>query len=639
MVTGVDPVRVASTLFDQDRPMPEPSGLSALFVSWGQFVDHDLSLTPDASGEEVTVPGLVAPLVRSSYDPATGIDGPREQVNEVTAALDGSMIYGSDPNREALLRSFEGGRLRTSSEPGMADGLMPLTTGGDEMAGDDDPSNPLFLAGDVRANENTGLTVLQTLFVREHNRWADRLADEHPGWTDDQLFRAARSVVETEIQQITYRDWLPRMIGDALDTTAPSSDSGQVATEFSTAAFRFGHTMVSARMPLLSETGDELGALMVADQFFNVDWIKSDGIDPILRGQAASSAQAFDTKVIDDLNLFLTLATGVTGFSLPALNLLRGRDHGLPGYLDARAQIVGDIAPVTMDLADFSAITDDRDLQFELAAVYGTLDRVDLWVGGLAEDAVGDGLMGPTFTAILADQFARTRAADDGFGTLVPQLSADMAEEIAGTTLADIIRSNTDIHHLQDDVFASMNRMGGAGGPDRMKGTSAGEMMVGKGAHDHMAGRGGSDLMYGDTGHDRLHGGRGDDTLDGGAGSDRQWGGHGNDLLVGGRGNDHLHGGEGEDTLDGGAGDDVLKGGAHADLFVFAAGNRRDTVKQFVAGEDQVHFVDTDLTRFADLLDVAVQRGGNVEIGLGPDLLVLQGVDLEDLSPGDFLFS
>jgi len=90
--------------------------------------------------------------------------------------MDGSMIYGSDAIREAELRLFSDGKL-TMPDPG----LLKLTESG--MAGAS-AANPLFLSGDVRANENTGLTLLHTLFSREHNTWAERLKAKHSDWSD-----------------------------------------------------------------------------------------------------------------------------------------------------------------------------------------------------------------------------------------------------------------------------------------------------------------------------------------------------------------------------------------------------------------------------------------------------------------------
>src|SRR5206468_8679032 len=90
----------------------------------------------------------VIPLTRSGFDPKTGTSAanPRQQVNAITAWLDGSMIYGSDAATAASLRTGQGGRLKTS-----AGNLLPTDAAGN------------FLAGDTRGNENPELTSLPTL--------------------------------------------------------------------------------------------------------------------------------------------------------------------------------------------------------------------------------------------------------------------------------------------------------------------------------------------------------------------------------------------------------------------------------------------------------------------------------------------
>ena len=454
MRDGADPMTIAATVFDQDGAMPNSEGVSNLFTNWGQFLDHDLSLTPDASGEFVMVPGLMAPVERSVYDEKTGIDAPREQVNVITPEIDGSMIYGSDRARTKLLREFEGGRLKMSEE-----GYMPLSEPGD-MAGSTE-EKPLFLAGDVRANENVGLTVLHTLFVREHNYWADRLADEHPRWSDKKIFKAARSIVEYEIQKITYDDWLPHLIGEATpeDSRWNRKVSTDISNEFSTAAFRFGHTMVSSEIARIEEDGSESegGPLTVRDVFFNNDPMYTGGIDDLLRGAAGSVAQESDATIIDDLNFFLETPAGLSGFSLAALNIVRGRDHGLDTYVEVREELLGDIDPDALDPTDFSIITSDAGIAARLAEAYETIHDVDLWVGGLAEDNVEGTQLGALFTAIVAEQFDRTQEGDRSFGKLHRSVR-DLKAELEETTLADIIVRNTEVETIQEDVFVFEER-------------------------------------------------------------------------------------------------------------------------------------------------------------------------------------
>ncbi len=455
VVGGTDPVAISANLFDQDGDTPNAAGLSNMFVAWGQFLDHDITLSLESHAEVLTAEGLVAPLARSVYE--IGEDGARVPTNAISWQIDGSQIYGSTEERTADLRSFEGGKLRMSDDPASDDGLMPLADPDSFMAGDIHSDDPVFLSGDIRANENPALASMHTVMAREHNYWAERLAEEHPDWTDDQLFDAARQIVTYELQSITYEQWLPHLIGEAAgDYDGHDPDAvGEISVEFSTAAFRFGHTMVSSTLPRINADGTDTedGDLAIMDAFFNADPLKDGDLDAILRGQLTSNAQEFDTKVVDDLNFFLSSPDGLSGFSLVALNLLRGQDHGLQSYVDTRAALLGDIDPDTLDPYDFSIITSDPDQQAALAEVYDTVHDVDLWVGGLAEDSIGDTQLGPTFTFIVADQFSRIRDADPEFGQLDPAIGEDIIAEVQQSGLNDILMRTTGVDAVQDDPF------------------------------------------------------------------------------------------------------------------------------------------------------------------------------------------
>ena len=90
-------------------------------------------------------------------------------------------------------------------------------------------------------------------------------------------------------------------------------------------------------------------------------------------------------------------------------------------------------------------------MQAQLQSVYGTVDKVDLWVGGLAEDHVNGGSMGQTFTKIIADQFQRLRDGDRFF--YLNQFHGSQLAAIQNTSLADIIARNSTTTNLQDNVF------------------------------------------------------------------------------------------------------------------------------------------------------------------------------------------
>src|SRR5262249_46707145 len=158
--------------------------------------------------------------------PATGksTSNPRQQPNNITAWLDASMIYGSDPVVADALRTHHGGRLKSSPGPdgkiGTQDDLLPFNNQTYFPGVQLDPSDPLaafsiandahlvpddqlFMAGDVRANENIELTSVHTLFLREHNRIADMIHNSLPFLSDEAIYQTARAIVIAEVQSTT----------------------------------------------------------------------------------------------------------------------------------------------------------------------------------------------------------------------------------------------------------------------------------------------------------------------------------------------------------------------------------------------------------------------------------------------------
>src|SRR5205807_353182 len=134
----------------------------------------------------------------------------------------GGQQYGFGPGRgaddlsAAELRTGSGGLMITSEGH-----TLPLhdaaTLGGPALTMTKDShvvtADKMFAAGDVRANENVELTSLPTLFVREHNFWAAKIAAANPALTDEQVYQQARSIVIGEIESITYNQWLPAVLG------------------------------------------------------------------------------------------------------------------------------------------------------------------------------------------------------------------------------------------------------------------------------------------------------------------------------------------------------------------------------------------------------------------------------------------
>jgi hypothetical protein len=457
------PRAISNAVSQQTAGMPNSKGLSDLFWQWGQFLDHDIGLTESAAPSEpapIQVPAgdpwfdpaftgaAVISFSRSAYDlnSGTGPGNPRQQMNHITGWIDASNVYGSDALRANALRTNDGtGRLKTG-----AGDLLPFNVDGLPNAGGTGPG--MFLAGDVRANEQIGLTAMHTLFVREHNRLAGIVADRYPSLTPDDVYHEARLMVGALIQAITYDEFLPALLGGNFPLKPyrgykPNTDA-RIVNLFSTAVFRFGHTLLSPQLLRLDANGDEApeGHLALRHAFFSPQQISQHGIDSILRGLASQVCQELDPFVVDDVRNFLFGPPGAGGFDLVALNIQRGRDHGLPTYNQVR--LADGLAPA----GSFADISANPDIQARLASTYATPDDVDLWVGGLAEDHVGNAIVGPLFQRILKEQFERLRDGDRFWHYRF--ITEEHLDIIGGMRLSDVIRRNTTIgDEIQDDVF------------------------------------------------------------------------------------------------------------------------------------------------------------------------------------------
>lgn len=461
---------ISNALSAQDSSVVNDRDMSDFVYVWGQFLDHDIDLSEAGTSESlpIAVPAgdewfdpastgtKTIGLKRSVFASGTGssVSNPRQQVNAVTTFVDGSQVYGSSKSRADALRSFTGGQLRTSSG-----NMLPFNTGGlaNENSSRRMPDSKLYLAGDVRANENPDLASLQILFMREHNRIAAERAKQNPSWTDEQLYQAARQVVIAEIQAITYNEFLPALLGrNAIRNYSGyrANVNPSIANEFSTAAYRFGHSLLDSEIGRLNNDGSEAGApISLADAFFNTSFFdpslanRVGDIDPFLKAAASGNAQEVDPMVVDELRNMLFGAPGSGGLDLPALNIQRGRDHGLADYNTVR------VAYGLPRVTTFAEVSADPNVQEQLKSVYGTVDNIDLWVGGLSEKHVPGSSVGPTFQRIMVDQFTRLRDGDSRWYQAI--LSGRQLSEIEGTRLSEVLRRNTSLTSLQSNVFIS----------------------------------------------------------------------------------------------------------------------------------------------------------------------------------------
>ena len=459
-----NPRTISNLVSSQDESVPNTVGASDIVWQWGQFLDHDIVLSADNPAEPLPIPVPAGDPVfdpaaagqemisfnRSASDAATGTDtlNPRRQTNATTAFIDASQVYASEASRALALRTSDGtGKLKTSHEGW----LLPLN---DLGLANDGGSNlqSLFLAGDVRANEQIGLIAMHTLFVREHNRLAEIISAQDPDLGGDEIYQLARRIVGAQNQAITFNEFLPVFLGpDAIGPYRgydPSVDPA-IASEFSAAGFRVGHTMLSSNLLLIDADGEQ-DHIGLAQSFFNPSFVTENGVSLILRGLAAQLAQQVDPLVIDEVRNMLLKEPNGPVFDLAALNIQRGRDHGVGDYNTVRRAY--GLTPVE----SFADISSDPGLQHALRRAYGDVHDLDLWVAALAEDHIAGAMVGETLRAIISDQFSRIRDADRYWFENDPYFLAnpELLDEIRQTTLADIIRRNTPIQdEIQDNTF------------------------------------------------------------------------------------------------------------------------------------------------------------------------------------------
>ena len=470
--------------------------LTHMHMQWGQFLDHDIDLlgmfdvncsevnndirfcfpikvksTDQSFGESSLNKARDLTFIRSlpvcppkhKYryyqhyshghykSPRRSYQLAREHINRITHYIDASMIYGSSKETEMALRSFSGGLLKTTG-PGKGD--LPFSTMNDSRG------DPLFLAGDERVNEHTGLVVIQTLFHREHNRIATELSKINPCWKDEQLYQEARKVMGAIIQIITYKEYLPALYGDewfefyiGKYKRYSSYTSPTVSNVFATAPFRLGHSLIRKTFSRLDKFYKPLhiGSLDLAKAFFSPsEYYKSGHTDPILRGLVTDEAREIDEFLSDEIaSLLITSPTSVTVTDLAALNIQRGRDHGLLPYRHweyfcFRQSGIQPSFKRPATIAKFQ----------ELYGDYGFKYGMDLWLAGLAEKHLNGSSVGPTFACLLAETFKALRDGDRFWWENPGVFTESQRRTLSKVTLSRVICESSDgIKSIQPNAF------------------------------------------------------------------------------------------------------------------------------------------------------------------------------------------
>ena len=458
-------------------------GATYMLMQWGQFLDHDYAYLIESStlsGEEIecntcTPMGECLPIPVPRNDPQFGVGtiqngnclsfiragvscvsmggircGPRQQLNQITHWIDASNVYGSLPEEQPLLRLFKNGLLKEGPLPGTLpeDPNPRLACPGD---------TPCFRGGDLRANEQVVLTVMHTIFLREHNRIARQLGRLNPQWDDERIYQEARKIVGAIAQVITYQEYLPEILGrENLDcllgeyTGYDPTIDGSVPNSFATAAFRFGHSQIQEQFARIDVNGNLLSSLPLVQAFFNPQaFFDNGGTDTFLRGLLRQQSRNVDEFVTTTLTNRLFERDEEVGMDLASLNIQRGRDHGLPSYRMFRnfcARKFGLRGQIE------NPITRQR-----LRELYNSEDDIDLWVGGLAETPLPGARIGPTFACIFAITFKGLREGDRFYYENPGVFTPEQLNEIKKASLSRIICDNgDDIREVQPNAFSTI---------------------------------------------------------------------------------------------------------------------------------------------------------------------------------------
>ena len=463
----------------------EETPFTHILMQWGQFLDHDLDLSPELETEcegcELT--DICEPIRIGDVDEVFGRNTPndgdclplrrslsvcpvapplsfefRDQLNDITSYIDGSMVYGSNDILAKDLRQFVGGRLLVGpSFPFNQPSLPTINSSTAEfIACPPVLGNTCFLCGDARCNEQISLTVMHTIWVREHNRCARRLASINGHWDDERIYQECRRIVGALIQKITYKDYLPKVFGpDNFDIYVgpylgynPNIDAS-VPNSFATAAYRYGHSLIRplfARLDVnyrpLSIGPLDLGLAFFSPNQFN----ESGGSDPIARGWVSDISRRMDEFMNSVLTSRLFEPTQEFGFDLASLNIQRGRDHGLPPYLIYKNFCQREFGVAARFENDLTAA--------RFLNIYGGIDTIDLFPGGLSEERLEDSLIGPTFACIFGITFAGVRDGDRFYYERPRVFTVRQRQEIERHSLSAVLCDNLDeLRTIQPDAF------------------------------------------------------------------------------------------------------------------------------------------------------------------------------------------
>ncbi|XP_055697099.1 chorion peroxidase-like [Phlebotomus papatasi] len=464
----------------------EESPVTLMLAQWGQFIDHDTTATRQPMSVNGSIPSCCGSSTENNpncFPIKVPFDDPwlapigircleflrsaptqrrdctlswREQTNQVTSFIDASTVYGSTQRQTQNIRLFQNGLLLFGRGSPKEDVCLRAAL-----------ASRCVRSGDARSNEQPALLALHIIWVQEHNRIAMELGNLNHHWSDEKIYQETRRIIIAMMQHITYREFLPLVLGRVVcqifglnlqengyykgynENTNPTT-----ANSYAAAAFRFGHSLIQ-------------DTIMRADRhnFFlpnNVSLHEEDqrgdiggpgSLPRIIRGNIKQRSMKVDEFVTPELtNHLFQNPNARFGLDLAAINIQRGRDHGLPVYTSWRVA------------CGLTAINDWKDLHDvmgsgtvrRLRQAYRSVHDIDVWVGGISERPVVGGLVGPVIACIVAQQFVNFRRGDRFWyenGGFDSSFTPAQLAAIRKTNLAQVLCRSAGGGQMQPFVF------------------------------------------------------------------------------------------------------------------------------------------------------------------------------------------
>ncbi|KAJ8735971.1 hypothetical protein PYW08_006627 [Mythimna loreyi] len=386
---------------------------------------------------------------------------PAERYSVVTPLLDLSLVYGNTELRNRQIRSYNGGELAFRME-----GNREVPQGNSVFCLNNRPPEVSCynFGDDFQGNLVSGIYLTTMWFFREHNRIARRLAKVNKCWTDEKLFQTARQINIAQYQYIFYYELQAEILGrkNALAEGIIYETDGYV-NDFDyryepgvlreyVIGTRWFHTFQPGRTDLYRK-GRYIGNRPTPDDEFRSGILAINNTEADLtEGALIQPGDEFDYVIAPDLTQRY-LGDVQLANDLPATDMMKGRDAGLPPYNHYRKICGLKPAKYWEDFYD----TIDKDKVEVLRRIYDDIEDVELMVAIYIERLLPDAYVGPTLYCIMTHNFLLWRRSDKFFfehGDFPAALTIPQLNEVRKTSIARVVcDSGDDVKEIQPAAF------------------------------------------------------------------------------------------------------------------------------------------------------------------------------------------